>query len=254
MAEKYSEQNSHKRNIETFKYILIAAFLILLIVGIGIGVFFKVTEIVVVGATEYSAQEIREISGIEEGDSLYLIKTSEAARKICEELPLIKEAKIIRTIPNKVSIVVTENTAVAYMKVDNVYWTIDSSGKILKKLSMPPANLIIINGVTPISPKVGEKMSLGDAGSTAFAYLVALLSAMESEGVVDKVSEIDMTDVSNVKFKYMDRFTVNFGRGDNCKEKLKLIIKSAEELGETEIGDINIISDNEARFVPSQTE
>ena len=33
MAEKYSEQNSHKRNIETFKYILIAAFLILLIVG-----------------------------------------------------------------------------------------------------------------------------------------------------------------------------------------------------------------------------
>ncbi len=253
MADRYSNKNRQAVNYSVFMQIFIAVFLILLTAAIGAGIFFKVTEIEVVGATEYTSKEIIDISGIELGDSLFLINASRAGAAITGKLNLVKDAQIIPTIPNKVTIVITENTPVAYVKLDSVYWTVDSTGKLLRQSNMPPANLIQLKGITPISPAEGEKLALGEAGATTLAYLVDMLSAVEKLNIQGDISEMDFSNVSNITFKYLGRFTVNFGRGDNSADKMTLIVKSAGDLGEAETGTISIVSDNEARFVPGQT-
>ena len=231
---------------------MIAIFLMLLTAGIGASIFFKVTEIEVSGASVYSSQEIIDISGIEYGDSLFLIRESKAAMNICDEMPLIKSVKIVRGVPNKITITVTENKPVAYIKLDQNYWVIDSSCKILRKDSLVPANLITVVGATPISPSEGTKLSFGEAGNTALSYLIEILEAIESEGEVENVDELNLANIGNISFKYQSRFTVYFGRGDNAMDKLRLLKKAVENLGVGETGTIDISSGGEARFVPAQ--
>ncbi len=252
MADKYSKAKSRGMNLNALKNIVIAVLLILLIAGIGASIFFKVTVIEVSGESEYSNEEIIKISGIEYGDSLLLVRESKAAMELCGKLPLIKSVKIVRSIPNKIKIEVTENKPVAYMKIDQNYWTIDSSCKLLKRLDLVPAGMITVTGVTPISPAEGEKLSFGEAGTTTLSYLEELLTAIETEGEQENVDEISMSNVSNIAFKYLGRFAVYFGRGDNAKDKLRLLSRAVENLGAAETGTIDVSSGSEARFVPSQ--
>ena len=252
MADKYSKAKSRGMNLNTFKNIVIAVLLMLLTAGIGASIFFKVTVIEVTGESEYSDEEIIKVSGIELGDSLLLIRESKAAMELCSRLPLIKSVKIVRAIPNKITIAVTENKPVAYIKIDQNYWTFDSSCKLLKRLDLVPADLITVTGITPISPAEGDKLSFGDSGATALSYLEELLTAIETEGEKDNIDEINMGNVSNIAFKYLGRFAVYFGRGDNARDKLRLLSKAVENLGAAETGAIDVSSGNEARFVPSQ--
>ena len=252
MPDQYSTTRRYKRNFNLFKIMLIASFLMLFIAGIGASIFFKVTEIEVLGVSTYTPQDVIDASGIELGDSLFLINDNQMDINIRNALPFVKTVRIIRTIPNKVTIEVTENVAVAYIQLDNTYWTIDSEGKILKRLSMPPVGLIQIKGLTPISPEEGKKLDLGETGSTALTYLIDLLTAIESEGLSGEIREIDMTNLGNITFNYGERFTVSFGRGDNSLDKIRLIKKAIEGLGESEKGTIEITEDNQARFVPNQ--
>ena len=55
-------------------YILVTVVLTLAAVIVGIGMFFKVSEIEVAGGNEYTAEEIIEVSGIHKGDSLLSLK------------------------------------------------------------------------------------------------------------------------------------------------------------------------------------
>ena len=254
MPDQYSSPGRYGRSTGLVKVIVIAVLAMLIITGVGASIFFKVTEIEVIGASAYTPQDVIDASGIELGDSLLLLNDNQMVIDIQNALPFVKTARIIRSIPNKVTIEITENVAVAYIRLDQSYWTIDSSGKILRQMSMPPVGLILVEGITPIAPKEGSYIDLGVNSSAAYAYLINLLSAIESEGLVDQITEIDMSNIGNITFQYGGRFTVNFGRGDNSVDKLRLVKQAIDSLGQAEKGTIEITTDNEVRFVPGQTD
>ena len=54
-------------------YKLLSLLVILLAIGAGCVAFFRVNEVVVVGNSRYTAQEIAAASGVEKGDNLFLI-------------------------------------------------------------------------------------------------------------------------------------------------------------------------------------
>lgn len=254
MADRYSKPNIKFNGFEVVKYIAYAVFLMFIIGGIGVGVFFKVTEIEVTGLSQYSREDIINISGISAGDSLFLINESKIARDITNKMPLIKNVQIIRSIPSKIIIAVTENKALAYIKNGDAYFTMDSTGKIIDRLTAAPEGMINILGATAMSPKEGDKVSFGDAGTTALSYLLEILQTAEEEDIASLISEINLQDTGNITFRYMSRFNVNFGTCDDCAEKIRLVAKAANELGQTETGTITVLSKTEARFVPEQVQ
>ncbi len=226
--------------------------LLLLSAGIGAGIFLKVSEVKVEGASEYTADDVVKASSIEIGDSLMLVNENETVLNIRGNLPLVKDIRLERHLPGKVKIIITENKAIAYVKDDSAYWAIDANGKILRKMSMPPLNLMMIKGIVPVTPAEGEKLSLGEGKIYDLAALIDFLTAAENQKAYTVITDVDMTDSGNIKFTYMGRFTVNFGRGENSDSKLKLVIGSASELKEDDTGTINLVSDTETRFVPGQ--
>jgi len=252
MAQQYSSANKRKKTFATIKYVLMVIVALAISVGVGAGVFLKVSTIQVEGAYECNPEEIIKLSGIEKGDSLMLINENDAVLKIRNQMSVIKDIKIETSFPGTVKIVITENRAIAYFKFNEAYYAIDSSCKILRKYDLAPLELMLIKGIIPANPTVGDKLTLTENGASTVTVITDFITAVENQKSTGKVSDIDFTDNANLTFTYGGRFAVNFGRPENCDSKLKLIINAAGKLGDDDTGSINIVSDTEARFVPGQ--
>ena len=60
-----------------------------------------------------------------------------------------------------------------------------------------------------------------------------------------------MSNPANPTFQYLGRFTVRMGSNDDTDYKLRMLLSGVPQLGETEIGTINLSDGVTVRFTPS---
>ena len=108
----------------TFAIIVVAVIFVM-------SVSFRVENIQVVGNSHYTAEEIINAIDIEEGDNLFFFDRFAAITRVFAKLPYIEEVSLERALPDRVTIRVTENNAVAYVKIGLELWTFDEKCKIL---------------------------------------------------------------------------------------------------------------------------
>lgn len=217
----------------------------------GVGVFFRVTDIEVVGASYYSEQEIADASGIEKGDNLFFINRFTAYSKIYAKLPYVSSVEISRRLPNRIVIEVDESSAIACIRSEGEYWLIDKNCKILSSAGAADAvNLINITGLVPSAPVVGEELELETGDSTAVEFVSDVLTAMSGLDMLGSVTYLDMTNISDPMFDYLGRFTVKLGRDDAVEYKLELMLSAVAQLGEGDEGMLDLSIDKKVHFSP----
>ena len=193
-------------------FVLICAALIF-----GMSVFFRVTTIVVTGAVNYEEAEIIGASGIEPGDNLIFIDRSGAASRIRSKLPYIESVAVRRVLPNTVNIEILESRALAYLAVDGELWAIDRSCKALAKTtSAQVEGLIHVTGIEATKPSVGEIISGKDAENSKLEYLAVILRKNEDVGykldrMLSVVEQLGESDVGTLDLSIDDR--VHFSQG-----------------------------------------
>lgn len=225
---------------------------IMLLAGItGVSVFFKVSDIIVVGNSAYSAKEIIDASGIELDSSIFFLRESAAVVRIKDALAYIDDVRIVPNLPGTVTIEVTESYPIASIEDEGSKWIIDNNARILEKVAgAANTSAIPIYGVTPIMPAVGETLSLGDSGSVQLMYLKQVLSGILSAGIYDDIQWLDMTNISAITFRYQNKYTVNLGKGENVADKLWLLEMSIEKHADDGYeATIDLSSDNEAHYI-----
>ncbi len=231
-------------------YAAVITAMIIIAVLFGIGVFFKVSQIEVVGASMYDDMQVVEASGIEIGDSIFFIRESAAGLGITNNLPYIDEVRIVRSLPGTVTIEVTESYPIASFSSDGSWWIIDKNAKILEQTTAEGASdTIDIRGLQPIMPAVGEILALGDEGRVQLLYLRDILSAILTNGFQDGITWIDMTNISNIKFDYYS-YEVNIGSGEALEDKFWLFSRLIDSQGTDLGGRIDLSNENEARYIP----
>ena len=117
-------------------YAAVITAMIIIAVLFGVGVFFKVSQIEVVGASMYEDTQVIEASGIEIGDSIFFIRESAAGLGITNSLPYIDEVRIVRSLPDTVTIEVTESYPIASFSSEGSWWIIDKNAKILEEKNL----------------------------------------------------------------------------------------------------------------------
>ncbi|MDR3278275.1 MAG: FtsQ-type POTRA domain-containing protein [Oscillospiraceae bacterium] len=237
-------------------YTPVAALLILFIAVFGVSVFFRIARIEVTGASKYSAEEIIRASRLETGDNLIFADHDAAARRIRAELPYVNEVKLTRRLPDVLAIEIRESAPIAVVTAEGRLWIIDSGGKILEESNNAgAAGLIRVAGITPTEPKPGEKLAVPEESGTRRAYLLDILGAIETNGMSADVDSLDVSNISGITFRYLRRFDVNFGSGDDALFKLQKLpgvaAKLREDREERE-GTIEFTKQNETHFVPKQ--
>lgn len=216
---------------------------------LGLSVFFRVANIEVEGNSIYSAEEIIEASGIEKGDNLFFINKFTAVSRINSKLPYIEKAVINRSLPNRLVIEVTESSAIAYVTAEDGYWTIDRSCKLLAGINPDEtANLIRVEGITPIAPAVGDIIEAGEAEKPKVTYLSEILRQIYALGMAKDVTSIDVSDVSNPEFQYLGRFRVRLGSNTDVEYKFQVLLSAVSKLGDGDSGTLDLSIDKRAHL------
>ena len=219
----------------------------------GLSVFFKVSVIEVEGNNLYTAQEVIDASGIEEGDNLVFVNCIAADSRIYSKLSYIENVSVSRRLPNKIVISIVESRGEAVIAYGGDMWILGTDCKLLQKAdASQTADMITVTGITPTAPTLGEAL-VGDASDAGkVAYLSDMLTAMAQFGMCKDITKIDMSNVASPEFDYLDRFTVKMGSYENVEYKIELLLSAVGmlEQGDTGTIDLSLSADNKAHFSP----
>ena len=215
----------------------------------GLSVFFRVSTIEVEGNSLYTGEEIIEASGIEQGDNLFFINRFTAISRIFAKLPYVEKAVINRSLPNRLVIVVTESQAIACVAAEDGTWAIDRGCKLLSKVSGDELRgLIRIEGLTPIAPEAGQVIAPGEAESPKVNYLSAILTQIDTLGLRDNITYVDISGISNPYFDYLGRFTVKLGSFENVEYKFQCLLSAVDALSDGDRGTLDLSIDKRAHL------
>ena len=244
MAQQKRTRRKRSALFAPLSFLIICAALVF-----GMSVFFRVSGIEVEGNERYTAEEIIEASGIEQGDNLFFINRFSAISRIFSKLPYVEKAVINRSLPNKLVIVVNESHAIACVTAEDGTWAIDRNCKLLSKASGDDLRgLIRVEGLVPIAPEAGQIIAPGEAESPKVSYLAAILYQIDTLDLRGNISYIDISGISNPSFDYLGRFTVKLGSNENVEYKFQCLLSAVDALSEGDRGTLDLSIDKRAHL------
>ena len=226
----------------------------------GISIFFKVKNISVSGANKYTAWQVREASGIEDGENLLAFSKARAGAMIEAELPYVESVQIGIKLPDTVNIRITE-IAVVYSIEDQEgnLWLITSEGEVVEKtdiatagehtkiegvvLSLPQPNqkamafeppteeTSAVEGVTaPVVVRASEKL-------TAALNIVQYL---EDNSVFGEIASVDVSNISNIELWYGDQYQIKLGDTSQLGYKVSTMLQAISQLQDYHTGVLDV--------------
>jgi len=248
-------------------YIAIGVLLISLMTIVGMSAFLRTKDIIVEGASMYSAEEVVDASGVNAGDNLLFVNTQNVSLKIREELPFVSVAEVSRRLPDKVIIEITESEAIASVVYAGEVYVIDSAARVLARTyvgdpEMPVVlqNLIEIRGAEIEETDVGSTLKSVFGSEIKLQYMQDILEALEREEQADDVSYLDVSNIVNVYFGYLGRYRVILGGRENLRpgnlrhnlERLDETVFRIEGIHPNTTGDINMADESGSpKFTPT---
>lgn len=211
---------------------------VVLALMLGLSVFFKVEKIEVSGCEQYTAWQIQQASGIQEGEQLLTFSRARAAGKIIDALPYVKYARIGITLPDTVKIEIVE-TQVTYalQAEDESWWLMDSTGKILEQSSQDSVHTKIY-GVALKDPEIGKQAVASEisepqvdedgntvpvtvTGAQRLTAAVDIADFLERYGIIGQAASIDVTDIHSIELWYGTKFQVLLGDSSDLNTKIR---------------------------------
>lgn len=205
-------------------YIALILVAVLVFVVLSLTVFFKVENIQVSGSSQYDAQQIIDISGIEQGQNLILTSEDKAESLITKNLPYISSVTLKKKLPSTVTIVVEKAVPWVQVDQDNGYFLLDENLKVLEIRKKQMKNVPIIRGVTKhgkINNSAGETIKIvNDFKCLRLNMLKEIFDEAEAEGI-DKITVIQIENVEDINITYDDKIVLQCGSSDNLDLKMK---------------------------------
>ena len=247
MARRRNSSRHHRRGRFTFLYKLLSILVICGVVILALTLFFRVDTVVATGQIRYTTDEIREASGVKEGDNLYLLNKYDVSNRIRRELPYVEDIRINRKLPDTLVIEITECAAPLAIVQEGIAWMVSTRGQIVDQLTEEEAaGYGQITGCELLSPSVGTKIALATEYSLKEDSLLALLAELKDADMLDRVDGIRLDDLSTLYLDYDGRFTVKLPYGADYEFKMRAFKSYLEDTG--------VIQDNMTGTFDMQTD
>ncbi|MCH5324525.1 MAG: FtsQ-type POTRA domain-containing protein [Eubacterium sp.] len=260
--KKTDDKNLPQRRKKLSSYLLY--YIIFAVVAVGIicvlstTVLFNIGEITVSGETQYDEKDVIRLSGVEEGQNLITLDTAEIERKLIKQLPYVDEVKVNKRLPATLEISLTPAEAVANVSKGSAYYLVSRNGRIMDtSLKKPNSKYVTVVGFDPEYASDGDFLTVTDEGnrnllakllkcakqysgaddntdsSAARKYdiMFSLIEDCEAVGIADKIKQIDISNIYNIKLNYDNRLTLELGEYTEVQFKLT-IAKNLIDRGE----------------------
>ena len=228
-------------------------FVIVIISAIFVlSLFFRVEDIQVEGNTHYTDEEIIRAIDIEQGDNLFFFDRFAAISRVFSKLPYIEEVSLKRALPDRITISVTESTALAYLILGDEEWTMDHNCKILGKAAEGETDALVpVVNFDPGTLFIGERLTAADGNEDVVDYLNEILLQIEGRNMVDMIDRVDFENPNSPEIVYNGRFTFVLGRYSQVSQKFAMLAGTLEVLKAGDAGVVNLSDGQKAVFSPN---
>jgi Cell division septal protein len=244
-AEARRRKELSRERLKLIRYLL-AALAILL----AINIFFEISDIQVEGNVIYSSSEIREASGLRTGINGLLPVGPFVSRRIRGTLPGIASARVSLSVPDRLVITVRETAAVAVLTTESGPVLLSEECKVVSGFRGDEKELIRVRGLQPQKAETGKTLRVPETESAKLNYLRELLPLLEQKGIRADVQDLDLSNVSDLRFSYLERFTVRLGRQEALSGKLDLMQRIVANLGAGDAGILDMSTPQEGHYFP----
>ncbi len=192
--------------------------------------FFNVKTIVCVGQTALSEDEVIKIAGAKTDVNIFSTGVGTMKRRLAAH-PSIAECNVRRLFPNKIKIWVRESRAIACVEQNGLFLLMEKNGQIIKSIDAKAEDaakgIARLENFKPASSKVGDYAFNHD--DAAHKVTLECIETLDELGMIDKVTGIDSSDLSDIKIDYEDRLSVLIGDYEKMQYKLTFIKKVIDE-------------------------
>lgn len=224
----------------------------------------------------YAEEALIAALGVSPGDQLYSFDAAEKANQLALEFPLLETIQVYQHIPSTVLLRVQPAVATYCVETAAGWATLSGQFKVMELSTTRPAGLLTITGLSVQTPVPGTLLQLevsAPAGSQAadsaagsdasdpaatpaptaepedrsgdMALLRQLLTALGEgdEPLLDQVTALDMTRLTELSFVYDGRVTVLLGTSNSLDYKLQLaqtILTGEEGLSASDRGTLDV--------------
>ena len=248
--QKRDRQRKVKRIIMSFILLVLVA---CLGVVLSLTVFFKIGKIEVTGDTAYSKTLVASKCGVSLGDNLFRVNADSVNKSLVSALPYVESAAVKRKMPGTLIIDITAASETAAIAAQKGFILLGSNGRVLDSdANMLKESVPLIEGVTVTQSADGEILKLNDEKKQE--ALLSLLDAVDKSGI-KLLTDIKITDISNIKLIYDGRITIKVGDTGDIVNKLKraaAAIEKEDEMSLTTIGVLNVKTAPNSYFSPGE--
>ena len=235
------EEQKNKRIRKNTLYAPLALVIICVAAILFLSLFFRVSIIQLQNDTVYTDEEILAASGLEKGVNLLFVNNFSAVSSIYATMPYVETVSIKRIMPNRIIISVGGSEAVACVSFGDDYWLINPKGKLLEKIDKRDAkNFIRVEGMEPQMPVAGEIMTVSESDAGKDEYLYRMLTQFQLRKITKNIRWVDLSDLTDPRFSYEDRFTVILGTNEELSRRLSLIQSAVEQLADGDAGTLEL--------------
>ena len=219
----------------------------------GMSIFFKVKTVTVAGSSKYTPMDVREASGILDGENLLGISEAKISTNIKENLPYVDTVRVGIKLPDTVKIEIEELDVVYSVEAENgAWWLIRSDGVVVEKINTAEAEqYTMLLGVKIAKTKVGETATAAkpapvettEEGETAptvkdqseeqLQAAISIFQNLEQTGIIGDAASVDVTNMTQLEIWYKDRFQVLLGDATDLSYKVKLAQVAIDEYMQT---------------------
>ncbi|MGB5809175.1 MAG: FtsQ-type POTRA domain-containing protein [Polyangiales bacterium] len=178
---------------------------------------FAIREVIVDGNERLGPIDVRRAAGIQIGSNAFEVSMEDARDRLLQH-PWVKDATVVRKLPNRVRVELVERRPVALVALDHLY-LVSEEGAVFKRIGVDdPANLPVITGIA--SERFYDDL---DYRKAVLLRSMAVLQDYEGAGLAkqEPVSEIHFDPAGGVElFVGEDGIHVRLGGGQH-RQKLR---------------------------------
>lgn len=261
---QYTPAKPFNRNRFLLHLTTVAAVVLALVLGLSL--FFRAEQITVSGAEKYTSWEVREASGVQDGDGLLSLSRAKISARIRARLPYVETVRVGIKLPDTVNIEITERTVVyAIEDVSGAWWLLDAEGRIVDSTDAATAmDYTCIVGIKVQAGAVGEQAIPAEQDPTTeiipansvkacFDAAILVLAALEENGIMGKVNTVNVADSAALTLMYENRYEVSLGDTERLVYKISAMKAAIEKMGQYQNGYLDVsftIWPNEVGYRP----
>ncbi|MBQ7859857.1 MAG: FtsQ-type POTRA domain-containing protein [Faecalibacterium sp.] len=209
----------------------------------------------------YSTQQIAAALGVQPGDNLFSFNIEQREQQMDLALPLLEQIELRRRYPNTVEICVTPAAGTYSLQTDTGWLVLSRSLKVMELAAEQPAGLTMLYA-DAVASTPGTTLVLKDEVASLITdpalsqpvqsspvvnvreSLQTLLTGLETYGMLDQVSAVDIANPEETAFLFDNRICVHLGTLNELDYKLQLaayivLNKNGDGCSATDIGDLD---------------